>query len=73
MIADLQVYEYTTNTPTDEIHLVRQPTNKPHAERTLCGLARFIRDDWTIGDETYSGLEATCGSCVNIIQREQPF
>jgi len=45
--------------PTGTIHLVWQRT--AHFERTLCG--RKITGAWVQGDETISGIAATCGSC----------
>jgi hypothetical protein len=66
---DLRIYEYTTAL-TGTTHLIRQSGK---SERTLCGLAMFIPADWTIGDETYSGIASDCGDCVKVVQKEQPF
>lgn len=60
----MTTFEYATNPKTSTIHVVN-PRNR---NRTLCG----IRDAqwWAIGDETTSGIAATCGHCRRLVRRQ---
>lgn len=58
----VRVYVYVT-APTETIHLVRMV----NFSRTLCG--RDV-DSWPIGDETLSGVSATCGRCLATVRKE---
>jgi hypothetical protein len=55
----MNVHEYIT-APNDTVHLVRQSDTF----RTRCGLA--VSNAWAPGDETVSGIAATCGRCRQI-------
>lgn len=54
---------YVTSTTTDTVHMMPS-ANWGIVARTFCGLA--IRRDWPIGDETLSGVSATCGTCKRV-------
>jgi hypothetical protein len=56
------VYEYVRS-PEDRIHLARQAdiVDETTATRTLCG--HVIQPGWKPGDETMTGLAATCVTC----------
>ena len=51
------VYQYAENPETGMVHL----HTEQNAYRTLCG--RRIYADWPAGDETLSGIAATCSTC----------
>lgn len=51
--------DYVTTKSSGTVHLMSQ---NPAAERTLCGQPVAVRTH-TWGDETVSGLRATCGTC----------
>lgn len=55
----LVVLEYVTHRTSGKTHLV---ASHPEARRTLCGL-RLHEGDYLTGDETLSGLAATCERC----------
>jgi hypothetical protein len=55
------IYEYAQKDGSETIHLVRQDGLFTDRPATLCG--RLLVGDWTIGDETPSGISATCGRC----------
>lgn len=51
----VQQYEYVTHPNSGKVHLRRVGNH-----RALCRLAPAA---WTLGDETTSGLAATCDTC----------
>jgi hypothetical protein len=59
---------YVTS-PPGTVHLTtdRALALSPGSARTLCG--RTVADDWTAGDETLSGVAATCARCRNQMRR----
>lgn len=66
----MRVYEYVTHPVSGVVHLVdqrvvasRRYSLTTPSLRTLCG--REVKDGWVWGDETISGIAATCGSCIN--------
>lgn len=69
MTTKWDVAEYVTH-PSGTVHMVNQAdatiastiTDEP--PRTLCGLVvGWERDGWAWGDETVSGIRATCRRC----------
>jgi hypothetical protein len=65
----MTVYDYAFS-PKETIHLVRQEdVYVVGAEKTLCG--QPLTADWWMGDETMSGLVATCGRCRQIAHLPQ--
>lgn len=56
----MNVFEYVT-LPSEVVHLVRQMDD----DRTLCG--RPVPDSTPVGDETVSGIAATCKSCRRLV------
>lgn len=62
----MNVYEYVM-APTGTIHLAHQgATPSPTTSMTLC--ERPIRSTWELGDETPSGIAATCRTCRKRVQ-----
>lgn len=64
------VFIYATSPTTDVVHMTREgifaADNMPI---TLCG--RIIGTTWSIGDETVSGIAATCRSCFAIARPDR--
>jgi hypothetical protein len=56
------VYEYATH-PRGTSHLV----TSSRTDRTLCG--QFVGAAWEQGDESMSGIAATCARCKAIANR----
>lgn len=55
----MKAADYVTTKSTGTVHLMSQ---NPAAESTLCGQRVAVRThEW--GDETVSGLRASCSSC----------
>jgi hypothetical protein len=66
----MTTYEYVTS-PTGTVHLIRQ-TESIHSTwfgyiRTLCG-RNIEQEGWDYGDETQSGIAATCQRCRYIVR-----
>jgi hypothetical protein len=59
----MQVYEYIT-APTETVHLVRQV----YPYGSLCGMPT---EGWSMGDETLSGVSATCQRCIASVRKDQ--
>lgn len=57
------VYEYIESKTTGTVHLVRIEIPMDDV-RTLCG--RRPDEDLVIGDETTSGIAATCKTCRRV-------
>lgn len=66
----MTVYEYLTLPTTDTRHLVRQDDLEGRHFRTLCG--RDARTG-TTGDETMSGVAATCRRCRQLALPKNPL
>ncbi len=65
MSATIRVFDYVTTKSTGVVHLMSQ---HPVAERTLCGQrVAVVSHVW--GDETASGIAATCESCRKKVGR----
>jgi hypothetical protein len=60
----MQLAEYVTHPVTRTVHLV----DAVLGTHTLCG--RHAGSDWEQGDETISGLAATCAQCRRVFGRE---
>ena len=64
----MNVMEYVTAPARQEdavetVHLV----SNGFAAKTLCG--KPVDEHWKIGDETVSGIAATCGNCRRVVGR----
>ncbi len=66
MPQDEKVCDYVTYERTGTVHLTPM-----HHRRTLCGIplrSHYRKDSWTFGDETLSGIAATCKHCKSIFR-----
>lgn len=63
----MNVFDYIT-APNETVHLTRQIPWES-LPSTLCG--RTSTNDWLFGDETVSGICATCKTCRRIMTRER--
>lgn len=64
------VYEYVRSPRTPEtIHVARQDTMQHPEPTTLCG--RTVGVEWSVDDETLSGVATTCGSCRKGLIRDR--
>ena len=61
------IYEYIIN-PNGTVHLATGLwIRHTSSARTVCG--KLIQDTWDLGDETTSGIAASCGTCYRIARK----
>jgi erythromycin esterase-like protein len=71
----VSVHEYVTHPATGTVHTVSTMhlmiADRP---RTRCGqpIACYGDDRWTFGDETVSGIAATCATCREAVRQSNP-
>lgn len=60
----MAMYEYVTSPGNGTMHVVKGTALR--GGRTLCG--RLLTKKWLIGDETQTGLAATCERCRSSVR-----
>jgi len=66
----MDIHEYVTNPDTGTVHLVR--SGDPTATKVArCGYT--VKPNWLIGEETTSGLVASCNRCRTAVGLERAF
>ena len=63
---DLWLRVVYVTAPTGTVHV----THGDDGQVTACG--KVVQPDWERGDESLSGIAATCGMCRRLVTRSRP-
>jgi hypothetical protein len=57
----VRIFLYVTNPKTERVHITDDSPSTMPERYTACG--QRVQPDWTSGDETLTGIAATCDTC----------